>query len=108
MKKVFNYLHAAIIWFFSVFAIPFVMAYKALQAGFTHLFKEVDRLFFFNTIKKEIYMTIADDIAAIKAAVLNPAPVTVDLSTVAKADVLAAVASDVTAIKADLTLTPVS
>lgn len=51
-------------------------------------------------------MTLADDIAAIKAAVLNPAPVIVDLTAVAKADALAAVAIDVTAIKADLTLTP--
>lgn len=56
-------------------------------------------------------MTLADDIAVIKAGVAAlqaaPAPVaTVDLSGVATADALTAVAADVTAIKADLTLTP--
>ncbi len=56
-------------------------------------------------------MTIADDIAAIKAAVLTPAPVTVDLTPALTAVAgvetsVMAVAADVTAIKADLTLTP--
>ncbi len=56
--------------------------------------------------ERKLIMTIADDIAAIKALVTTPVAPVVDLSTVAKADALAAVAADVTAIKADLTLTP--
>lgn len=107
IKKLFNYLHAVIRWICSVLAIPFVAVYKAIKAGIAHIFTEVDRLFsFFITKERIVFMTIADDIATIKAAVLTPPTVNVDLSTVAKADALASVALDVTAIKADLTLTP--
>lgn len=57
-------------------------------------------------------MTVADDIAAIKAGVVAlqaaPAPVaTVDLSGVATQSSVNAMAADVTAIKAELTITPV-
>lgn len=70
--------------------------------------RDIDRLLEWISINHErkLLMTIADDIATIKAAVSTPATVTVDLSTVAKADALAAVASDVTVIKGELTLTP--
>lgn len=111
LTKLLRFLRAAITWLLSVLAIPFVAAYKALRAGVVHIFNEVDRLFlFFVTKERIIAMTLADDIATIKAdvAALKAAPaptVTVDLSTVAKADALTAVASDVTAIKADLTPT---
>jgi len=98
MKKI----RALFIWILSVLSIPFVAAYKAIKAGIVHIFNEVDRLF--NFTKKEVFMTIADDIAAIKAAVLTPAPVTVDLTPVETA--VAAVKADTTAILADLTPTP--
>lgn len=65
---------------------------------------------FLTTKEGLLLMTVADDIAKIKsdvAAILaSPAGGAVDLSTVAKADALAAVATDVTAIKAELTVTP--
>lgn len=103
-------IRACLTWLLSVFIIPFVAFYKALKAGIIHIFNEVDRLFsFLITKERKVYMTIADDIAMIKADVeaLKAAPVpvaTVDLSPVETA--VAAVKGDTAAILAELTPTP--
>jgi len=68
--------------------------------------KDADNIIeWFNNKEKEILMTIADDIATIKAAVTAPAvPVTVDLTPVETA--VAGVKTDTAAILAELTPTP--
>jgi hypothetical protein len=69
--------------------------------------EEIENIISPNHKLKELLMTIADDIAVIKAAVTAPAvPVTVDLTPVETA--IAAVKSDTGAILADLTPTPVT
>lgn len=100
-----NKIIAAIKFVLSVFAIPFVMAYKAVKAGILHLFREVDKLF--NICEKDDFMGIRDDINAANAKLdaLATAVAAIglpDLTALAKETTLIAVGADVTAIKDEI------